>query len=382
MEVPFFRPDLGAEEIEYVEKVLKSGWLTTGPTALQFEKNFAAYIGGEVQAVAVNSATAALHLGLEALGIGPGDEVIVPTLTFTATAEVIRYLAADPVFVDVDPVTLNISLADVERAITGKTRAIIPVHFGGRACDILGLRRLAKRHGIKIMDDAAHALPSDTPQGRVGNTGFDVTAFSFYANKTITTGEGGMLVSSNPDIIARAKTMRLHGINRDVFNRFTDLKASWRYDVVDPGYKYNMTDMAAALGVVQLTKADSYALARRRLAEIYSEGLADLPVILPHHPEANESHCWHLYVLRLTDDAPINRDTLITKLQDSGIGCSVHYIPLHKMTYWSDRYDLKNQNFPIANQIFESCISLPLFPTMSKNEQSYVINQLRNFLKV
>lgn len=381
MYVPFFRPDLGTEEIESVVRVLKSGWLTTGPTTTQFEKDFAAYIGGDVQAVAVNSATAALHLGLEALGIGPGDEVIVPTLTFTATAEVVRYLDADPIFVDVDPVTLNLSLADVERAITGKTRAIIPVHFGGQACDIAGLHNLAKRHGIKIMDDAAHALPSDTAQGRVGNTGFDVTAFSFYANKTITTGEGGMLVSSNPDIIARAKTMRLHGINRDVFNRFTDLKASWRYDVVDPGYKYNMTDMAAALGVVQLTKADAYATARRRLAETYSAALADLPVLLPHQPQAADNHCWHLYVLRLTDDAPIDRDTLITKLRDAGIGCSVHYMPLHKMTYWRDRYDLKSQHFPMANQIFDSCLSLPLFPTMSEAEQFYVIDQLRELLE-
>ena len=313
--------------------------------------------------------------------LNEGDEVITSAVNFPTTVNPIIQNGLKPVFVDADSRTYNIDANLIESAITEKTKGIVLAHTLGNPFEINKIKQLCEKHNLFLMEDMCDAFGSKYDGNYVGSFG-DVSTLSFYPAHHITTGEGGMLVSSNPDIIARAKTMRLHGINRDVFNRFTDLKASWRYDVVDPGYKYNMTDMAAALGVVQLTKADSYALARRRLAEIYSEGLADLPVILPHHPEANESHCWHLYVLRLTDDAPINRDTLITKLQDSGIGCSVHYIPLHKMTYWSDRYDLKNQNFPIANQIFESCISLPLFPTMSKNEQSYVINQLRNFLKV
>ncbi|HGG05226.1 MAG TPA: DegT/DnrJ/EryC1/StrS family aminotransferase, partial [Aliiroseovarius sp.] len=236
LSVPFFRPSIGDAEVAAVSECLRSGWLTTGPKVAEFEKLFSALIGGDVQAVAVNSATAALHLGLEAMGVGPGSEVIVPTLTFTATAEVIRYLGATPVFVDMDPDTLCLSLSGTEAAISAKTKTIMPVHFAGRPANMTKLREIADRHGIFILDDAAHALPASHAGAQIGNCKADATAFSFYANKTMTTGEGGMLVTRDPGIAARARTMRLHGIDRDVFNRFTDTKASWIYDVVAPGF--------------------------------------------------------------------------------------------------------------------------------------------------
>ncbi len=381
IEVPFFKPYIGEEEISKVVEAMRSGWLTTGPFTKQFESNFAEYIGGDVEAVAVNSATAALHLALEAIGISEGDEVICPSMTFTATAEVVRYLGADPIFVDIDPITLNLDIDAVKSAITKRTKAVMPVHFTGLACEIEPLLELAEQYGLDIVDDAAHALPVDTSCGRVGNTGFRATAFSFYATKTMTTGEGGMLVTSDPEIAARARKMRLHGIDRDVFNRYTDKKASWRYDVVAPGYKYNMTDIAAAIGLVQLNRCDSFAVERRTLATRYSKELTGLPLKLPFIPDVDAEHCWHLYVVRLTDSAPVKRDALITLLKDAGIGSSVHFIPLHRLSYWRDRYDLDPGQFPIADATFEASLSLPLYPGMTEAEQTHVIQTLRTVLE-
>jgi len=276
-EVPFFRPSIGEREIAAVAACLRSGWLTTGPAAKAFEASFSEAVGAGVTSLAVTSATAAMHLGLEGLGVGAGDEVILPTLTFTATAEVIRYLGATPIFVDVDPDTLCIGPAQVEPAITSRTRVIMPVHFGGRCCDMTGLRALADKAGLKILDDAAHAFPASHAGQSIGRCGADATAFSFYANKTITTGEGGMLVTRDPDLAARARTMRLHGIDRDVFNRFTDRAGPWFYDVVAPGYKYNMTDVAAAMGCVQLDRRTEFHLKRTQIAQRYDNALRDLP---------------------------------------------------------------------------------------------------------
>ncbi|MFP5394118.1 MAG: DegT/DnrJ/EryC1/StrS family aminotransferase, partial [Gammaproteobacteria bacterium] len=261
--LPFALPDIGDEEIAAVIECLRSGWVTTGPKARQFEQDFAAYLGGGVQAIAVNSATAGLHLALEALGIGPGDEVIVPTLTFTATAEVVRYLGAQPVLVDVDEHTLNLDPAAVETAIGPRTRAIIAVHYAGLACDMDRLLALAARHGLKVVEDAAHAFPTRYRGQLVGTLASDVTVFSFYANKTMTTGEGGMLVTRNAQVAARAKIMRLHGISQDAFARYTSRTPAWFYEVVAAGFKYNLTDLAAALGIEQLRKIDRF-LARRQ----------------------------------------------------------------------------------------------------------------------
>lgn len=376
--VPFFRPSIGEAEIAAVTECLHSGWLTTGPKTAAFERAFAEYIGSGVQAIAVNSATAALHLGLEALGVGPGDEVIVPTLTFTATAEVVRYLGATPVLVDIDAETLCIDLACAEAAITPRTKVVMPVHFGGRMCDMTALRRLADKHGLRILDDAAHALPAHHQGRSVGCCGADVTAFSFYANKTMTTGEGGMLVTSDPEVAERARVMRLHGIDRDVFNRFTDPRASWVYDVVAPGFKYNLTDISAALGLVQLGRVAEFGQIRAARVARYDEAFADLPMILPPKPALGDTHSWHLYITRLTDEAPLSRDDFILALKGAGIGTSVHYRPLHQMTVWKPF--CAGRQFPQADRVFENCVSLPLFMAMTDAEQERVISVVRQLL--
>ncbi|MGK0257988.1 MAG: dTDP-4-amino-4,6-dideoxygalactose transaminase [Candidatus Azotimanducaceae bacterium] len=370
--VPFFRPSIGEEEIAAVTDCLRSGWLTTGPKTAEFEAVFTDFLGGDVESVAVNSATAALHLGLEALGVGPGDEVIVPTLTFTATAEVVRYLGARPVLVDIDSNTFCIDPSLVEAAITPRTKVIIPVHFAGRMCDMSSLRVIADRYGLRILEDAAHALPASHKGSIVGKAGADVSAFSFYANKTMTTGEGGMLVTANPTIASRARTMRLHGIDRDVFNRFSDPRAGWVYDVVAPGFKYNLTDIASALGIVQLKRANAFARIRAERAERYNAAFADLPLILPPGPSEGDVHSWHLYIVQLTDSAPINRDDFILALKDRGIGTSVHYRPLHMMTVWKDFCN--SAVFSEADRVFNRTVSLPLFMDMTDSEQDRVIN--------
>lgn len=378
--IPFFRPSVGDEEIAAVVESLRSGWLTTGPLASAFEADFREVMGGNVHAIAVNSATAALHLGLDALGVGPEDEVIVPTMTFTATAEVVRYLGARPVFVDMDPATLCIDTQAVEKSINDRTRVIMPVHFAGRACEMASLRTLADKHGLAILDDAAHALPTHHAGSLIGSAavGADATAFSFYANKTMTTGEGGMLVTANDRIAKRARKMRLHGIDRDVFDRFTNLKASWAYDVIEAGYKYNLTDPAAAIGQVQLRKLDEFQNKRAQLALRYDTCFADLPLILPPKAANGDTHSWHLYIVQLADDAPVKRDGFISRLQENGVATSVHYRPLHQMSYWKPMAE--GASFPAADRYFARCVSLPLFMDMSEAEQSRVIEVVREAL--
>jgi len=378
--LPFALPEIGEEEIAAVVRVLRSGWVTTGPLARQFETDFAAFLGGGVEAIAVNSATAGLHLGLEALGVGPGDEVITTTHTFTATAEVIRYLGADPVFVDVDAATLCIDVAAIEAAITPRTRAIIPVHFAGRSAEMEALLALARKHGLKVMEDAAHALPATHGGRLVGSLDSDVTVFSFYANKTITTGEGGMLVTRNPEIAKRVKTMRLHGISRDAFDRFTAQTPSWYYEVMAPGFKYNMTDIAAAIGVEQLKKAYAFQGMRERIARLYDDALSDLPIILPPAPVDGDLHSWHLYVIRLDDSVSVERNTFIERMFAQGIGCSVHYIPLHLHPYWRDTYRLAPEMFPVSQHAYERTLSLPLYTRMTDADVERVVDAVRKAL--
>lgn len=379
--LPFARPDIGSAEIEAVSAALRSGWVTTGPRAREFEQQFVQYLGGEdLQGVAVNSATAGLHLALEALGIGPGDQVIAPTLTFTATVEVVRYLGADPVLVDVDPVTLNMDPAQVRAAITPATRAIMPVHYGGLACRMDEILAIAGEHGLRVVEDAAHALPTSCRGRLVGRLPSDATVFSFYANKTITTGEGGMAVTRNPALAERMRTMRLHGMNRDAFDRFSATRPSWYYEVVAPGFKYNMTDVAAALGIEQLARLPAFVQRRQHLAGRYHHGLANLPLLLPADAPSGDVHAWHLYVIRLRQDVGLSRDDVIQQLADRGIGTSVHYVPLHRHPYWRDRYRLTPAQFPHADAAYQAMISIPLYTAMSDADQDRVIAALQEIL--
>ena len=378
--IPYAFPDIGEEEINEVVNTLRSGWITTGPQTLKFENNFAEFIGNGVEAIAVNSATAGLHLGLEALGVGPDDEVITTTHTFTATAEVIRYLGAHPIFVDCYNNSLCIDVSKIEAAITKKTRVIIPVHFGGLAAHMEPLFSLAKKHRIKVLEDAAHALPTTYKSKLIGSLESDVTVFSFYANKTMTTGEGGMLVTQNKDIAKRARVMRLHGINRDAFDRFTAKTPSWYYEIVAPGFKYNMTDNAAAIGIHQLKKVEKFQQRRQAIARQYSYEFEPLPLKLPLHTSGSDIHAWHLYVVRLSDDAPLSRDIFIEKMFELNIGCSVHYIPLHLQPYWRDAYQLTPDMFPVSQKAYEQSVSLPIYSKMSDDDVSRVISAVKTLL--
>jgi dTDP-4-amino-4,6-dideoxygalactose transaminase len=401
--LPFALPEIGEEEIAEVVDALRSGWVTTGPKARKFEEAFTAYLstgsdgnavaeasgglddgaGGHpvdapLQSIAVNSATAGLHLALEALGIGPGDEVITTTHTFTATAEVVRYLGADVKLVDIDPATLNIDPAAIEAAVTPRTKAIMPVHYAGLAVDMDAIYAIAQKHGLKIVEDAAHALPTTYKGQMIGTLRSDAVVFSFYANKTMTTGEGGMLVTRDAALAARAKVMRLHGINRDAFDRFTAKVPSWYYEIVAPGFKYNLTDIAAALGLHQLKRIDGFQKRREEIAARYDEALADLPLILPPRPEhAGDLHSWHLYVVRLSDEAQATRDQVIESLFADGIGVSVHYIPLHQHPYWKDRYGLRPEQFPHSQKAYERMLTLPLYTRMTDADVERVIRAVR-----
>lgn len=379
--LPFALPEIGEDEIAEVVDTLRSGWVTTGPKAKRFEDDFAAFLGDPaLHCMAVNSATAGLHLALEALGIGPGDEVITTTHTFTATAEVVRYLGADVVLVDIDPATLCIDPKLVEAAITPRTKAILPVHYGGLAADMPALLAIAQRHGLKVVEDAAHALPTTVGGALVGTLDSDATVFSFYANKTITTGEGGMVVTRDAALAKRIKTMRLHGMSRDAFDRFTAKVPSWYYEIVAPGFKYNLTDIAAALGIHQLKRARAFHVRRAQIARGYDEAFAGLPLLTPPGAPGTDLHAWHLYPLRLGDAAPIGRDTLIERLFAAGIGCSVHYIPLHLQPYWRERYALRAESFPHSQHAYERMLSLPIYTRMTDADVQRVADAVRRAL--
>lgn len=376
----FARPDITEAEIEAVTHAMRSGWLTTGPNAVAFEREFAEFLGTDSHAVALNSATAGLHLAFEAIGIGPGDEVLVPTWTFTATAEAVRYLDGDPVMVDVDPHTLCIDLEDAERKVTERTVAIAPVHFAGLGVPNRALTDFARRHGLKVIEDAAHSFPTLNEGALIGTHGHTATVYSFYATKTMTTGEGGMVITPDADLAARMRKMRLHGIDRDVFDRYTSTKPSWHYDVVAPGYKYNLTDTAAAMGRVQLQRTPEMVAKRTSIADRFTEALADLPLILPARAPEGSSHAWHIYNIRLTDDAPVGRDRFIELMAEQEVGTSVHFIPLHLHPYWRDTYHLTPEDFPVATEQFKRACSLPIFSAMTDDEVDQVISAVRSIL--
>lgn len=378
--LPFALPDICEDEINEVLDSLRSGWLTTGPKTKRFEDDFASFVGNGCEAIAVNSATAGLHLALEAVGISQGDEVITTPYTFTATAEVIRYLGADPVLVDIDADTFNIDASKIEAAITSRTKAIVPVHFAGLSCDMQAILSIAHKHNLKVIEDAAHALPTTCNGKLIGALESDAAVFSFYATKTITTGEGGMVVTRCPELAKRCRVMRLHGISRDAFDRYTSTKPAWHYEVVAPGFKYNMTDIAASLGIHQLKKAKAFQQKRSQMAARYDSAFYGLPLTPPSHAPDSNTHAWHLYVIRLADEAPVKRDQFIELMAEKGIGCSVHFIPLYLHPYWRDLYGLKPEDFPNAQRGFEQAVSLPLYTKMTEDDQQRVIQAVKEIL--
>jgi dTDP-4-amino-4,6-dideoxygalactose transaminase len=373
--LPFSRALIEDDEINAVVEVLRSGWLTTGPRVREFETAFAKYVGSEY-AVALSSCTAALHLALAAIGISEADEVIIPTMTFASTAEVVLYFQAQPVLVDCAPGSFHVDPQQIERAITSRTKAIIPVHYAGRACDMDAILDIAQRHGLKVVDDAAHALPA-LYHGKMVGTLADISCFSFYATKTITTGEGGMITTANREYAERIRMLSLHGISKDAWKRYT-AEGSWRYDILEMGYKYNLTDVQAAIGIAQLAKCDRMRSRRNALAARYNEALRELEAFkLPSVPEGL-SHAWHLYVIEVNSARlRIDRDRVIEELKLRGIGTSVHFIPLHLHTLYQ-QLGYRRGQFPNAEERFQGAISLPLFAAMCDEESDRVIEALHD----
>ena len=382
--IPFSVPDIGEREIQAVTECLRSGWLTTGSRSADFERNFVKFLGDGVEAVAVSSATAGLEIALAAHGIESGDEVITTDYTFTATAMCAIHRGAKPVLVDIDPTTFNIDPAKIEDAISPRTKAIIPVHFAGLACDLTAINEIARRHGLKVMEDAAHALPTRCNNKMIGQGTSDATVFSFYATKNITTGEGGMITFRDPAAARAARTLRLHGIDRDTFHRDAAARNGgrqpWRYDVVAAGYKANMSDIVASIGLVQLQRVWDMDRRRQELWTSYDEGLAGLPVVLPPKAAGNDLHAMHLYCIRLRDDAPLNRDSFVAEMSKLGVSCGVHFIPLHLQAYWRETLDLSERMFPEAQKAFEREVSLPLFTRLTDEKQEFVIEAIRRLL--
>ncbi|MEM9291356.1 MAG: DegT/DnrJ/EryC1/StrS family aminotransferase [Acidobacteriota bacterium] len=398
MQVPFFRPDISEAAIDDVTATIRSGWLTTGPRVKRFEEEFAAAVGAR-HAVALNSCTAALHLACVTLGLQEGQGVLIPTMTMAATAEVVRYQGAVPILVDCEPDTMNMDLADAEAKIEALRAGrlpealdpempivgMIPVHVGGWLMDIEAIEDFAERHGLWVVEDAAHAFPAawrstpERPWRRCGGATSAVSCFSFYANKTITTGEGGMATTDDPEVAERIRLLSLHGLSADAWGRFT-AKASWDYRIVAPGYKYNLTDIAAAIGLHQLERAESLRQQRQNLAQRYYELLGDLEEgELPPQPDARRLHSWHLFLLRLRlDQLGIDRLEFTTALRDRGVGHSVHWRPLHLHPYWRETFGWRPQDLPTATECWQRIVSLPLFPTMTEAEMDWVVTVIRD----
>lgn len=376
IQVPFHRAPVGEEEALAVCEVIRSGWLTMGPKTFEFEKKFAEYVGAK-HAIAVSTGTGALHLSLEAAGVRVDDEVLLPTTTFTATAEAVTYLGARPVLVDVDPVTMNMDVEDAARRITTKTKAIIPVHLAGLPCDMNEIHALARVHHLRVIEDAAHALPSEYKEKRVGQIS-EFTCFSFYATKTLTTGEGGMITTDNPEAADRMRLMRLHGIERDAWKRYRG-DGSWFYEVLEAGFKYNLTDLQSAIGLVQLAKCEAMKQARERIAQRYSDAFSSREeLVIPMIPQDRRTS-WHLYILRLRlDRLKSDRGGFIEALRRHGVACSVHFIPLHLQPYYRRAYGYQAGDFPHAEREYNSCLSLPIYPGMTEMEINHVISAVLN----
>jgi dTDP-4-amino-4,6-dideoxygalactose transaminase len=377
--IPFHRPYISDDEINEVTEAIRSGWWTTGPKTLKFENDFRTYIGTQ-NALAVSSWTAAAHLALEAIGLKSGDEVIVPAMTFTACAEIVCYFNAKPVIVDIQRDSYNIDPDKVEKAITKKTKAIIPVHYGGQPCDMDEIIDIAKRHKLYIIEDAAHALPSYY-KGKIVGTLSDVTCFSFYATKTLATGEGGMICTNNEDIAKRCSIMRLHGINSDAWKRYTE-EGSWYYEVVAPGYKYNFTDIQAGLGLAQLRKIDEMHVKRKEIFEMYNEGFKNNEQINFYKIKEDRISSYHLYPIELNiNRLTISRSRFIEELKENGIGASVHFIPLYRHPYYRQTFNLNIEDYPVTENVYPEIITLPIWPGMKISQIEQVIDNVNSLMK-
>jgi dTDP-4-amino-4,6-dideoxygalactose transaminase len=391
--LPFSVPTIGEEEIAEVADSLRSGWITTGPKAKRFEEQFRKYIGSR-HAIAVNSCTAGLHIALTALGLGPGDEVIVPTLTFCSTANVVVHLGARPVLVDVGE-DFNVMTEAIEAAITPRTRAIVPVHYGGQACDLEAIYALAARHNLPVVEDAAHAVGATYHGHKIGSDALPLslagkggqgvrvtTVFSFYANKTMTTGEGGMITTADEALAEHMRLLTLHGMSRDAWKRYTSA-GSWYYEVVVPGYKANMTDIQAALGIHQLRRLDDFIATRQRYVHLYDEGFADLQAVEAPVRHSDRNHVYYIYVIRLDlDRLAIDRAQFIEALKARNIGTSVHFIPVHLHPFYQEHLGYRRGDLPHAEAIYGRIVSLPLCPRMTETDAHDVIRAVRHIVTV
>lgn len=400
MDVPFFRPDLTEAEIEEVAETLRSGWLTTGPRVRRFEEEFASAVGA-VHAVGLNSCTAALHLAVESLGLTAGQAVLVPTMTMAATAEVVRYLGAVPILVDCEPDSLNLDFEDAERKLSELAAGrlpealgrdlepvgILPVHVGGLMIDLDRLHDFARRHGLWVVEDAAHAFPAawrrdaGSPWQRCGENTSAVSCFSFYANKTITTGEGGMATTADEALAERIRLLSLHGLSADAWGRF-GAKASWDYRIIAPGYKYNLTDVAAAIGIHQLARAEEMRQAREIRVMEYFEALGNVEEIELPPDDDDRIHSWHLFLIRLRlDRLTLDRNAFSEELRRRGIGHSVHWRPLHCHPYYAETFGWQQEHLPVASATWPRILTLPLFPTMTRDELQAVVEAVRDICR-
>lgn len=369
--LPYYQPLIGEEETKEVVDTLKSGWLTMGPKTIEFEKLIAKYTGAK-HAITVNSCTAALHLSLIALDIRRGDEVITSPFTFASTGNVIVHVGAKPIFVDIKKDTYNIDTEKINEAITPNTKAIIPVHYAGQPCDMKAITEIAENNNLFVIEDAAHAIGAEYENKKIGN--FETTTcFSFYVTKNITTGEGGAIITNDDELADKLRILRLHGISKDAWKRYSE-KGNWYYEIEECGWKFNLTDMQAALGIHQIKKLDAFIEIRRRYAAIYNEGLKQVDGIITPYEKSNTRHVYHLYPILLRN---YNRNEFIEKMYERGIGCSVHFIPLHLHPFYKRTFGFKKGDFPNAEWVYEREVSLPLYPKMEKEDIQYVIENMK-----
>ncbi len=373
-------PSIGQEEIDEVVDTLRTDWITTGPKTMAFEAQFGAYVGAPGgTSLMLNSATAGLHVALAALDVGPGDEVIVPALTFAATANVVEHVGAKPILVDVRPDTLCIDPDAVAAALSPATKVVMPVHYAGHPADLGALDALAARHGFAIVEDAAHAAPTWYRDAMIGSRP-NFAAFSFYATKNLTTAEGGALTGA-PELLERARVLGLHGMSKDAWKRF-DKAGSWAYDIVEPGFKYNMTDLQASLGTHQLRKLAGFHRRRQEVARAYTAAFRDVPALEVPTELADGVSSWHLYVLRLrAEHLTIDRNGFIEELKDRNIGTSVHYRPLHMMSFYANTYGFAPEDFPVSKDAFERMLSIPLHPRLTEDDVADVIDAVLDLVE-